>query len=92
MMIVKIGGGEAIAIDAIVEDLAVVDEQYVVVHGANAARDRLAESLGWEKKTLTSVSGYTSVYSDERAIDPVDVLEAPARFVLYLRGLGKHRQ
>ena len=41
MIIVKIGGGSTINIAGIVEDLAGLDEQYVIVHGANALRDKL---------------------------------------------------
>jgi acetylglutamate/LysW-gamma-L-alpha-aminoadipate kinase len=69
MMIVKIGGGEAIHLDGIAADLAEVKENMILVHGANALRDGLARRLGIEKKVLTSVSGYSSVYSDEQAID-----------------------
>jgi acetylglutamate/LysW-gamma-L-alpha-aminoadipate kinase len=69
MMIVKIGGGDSIHIQGIVSDLTEVKEKLIIVHGANATRDKLAKDLGWEKKVLTSVSGYSSVYSDERTID-----------------------
>jgi [amino group carrier protein]-L-2-aminoadipate 6-kinase len=69
MLIVKIGGGEAIRLEAIVADLAEIKEKTVIVHGANALRDDLARRLGIEKKVLTSVSGYSSVYSDEEALD-----------------------
>lgn len=69
MIIVKIGGGQAINIEGIVADLAGIDEPYVIVHGANALRDKLAEDLGKPKQVLTSVKGYSSVYSDEKLID-----------------------
>jgi len=69
MIIVKIGGGSTINIAGIVEDLAGLDEPYVIVHGANALRDKLAEDLGQPKQVLTSVKGYTSVYSDEKLLD-----------------------
>jgi acetylglutamate/LysW-gamma-L-alpha-aminoadipate kinase len=69
MIIVKIGGGSAINIAGIIEDLAGLDEQFVIVHGANALRDKLAEDLGRPKQVLTSVKGYTSVYSDEKLLD-----------------------
>ena len=69
MIIVKIGGGKKINIEGIVADLANVDEPFVVVHGANALRDKLAEDLGQPKQVLTSVKGYTSVYSDEKLLD-----------------------
>ena len=69
MWIVKIGGGAGINAEGIVKDLAESDEKCILLHGANAFRDALAGSLGIEKKTVTSVSGYSSVLSDERVID-----------------------
>jgi acetylglutamate/LysW-gamma-L-alpha-aminoadipate kinase len=69
MYIVKIGGGASINLKGIVADLAELDEPFVILHGANALRDDLAEQLGTQRETLTSVSGYTSVYSDAQAID-----------------------
>ena len=69
MIIVKIGGGSTINIAGVIEDLAGLDEPYVIVHGANALRDKLAEDLGQPKQVLTSVKGYTSVYSDEKLLD-----------------------
>ena len=69
MIIVKIGGGSTINIPGVIEDLAALDEPYVVVHGANALRDKLAEDLGQPKQVLTSVKGYASVYSDEKLLD-----------------------
>ena len=69
MIIVKIGGGKKINIEGIIADLAGVDEPFVIVHGANALRDKLAEDLGQPKQVLTSVKGYTSVYSDEKLLD-----------------------
>jgi acetylglutamate/LysW-gamma-L-alpha-aminoadipate kinase len=69
MIIVKIGGGSRINVKGIVIDLATLDERFMIVHGANALRDKLAEDLGQPKQVLTSVKGYTSVYSDEKLID-----------------------
>ena len=69
MIIFKIGGGDGINLDGIIEDLAGLEDQYIIVHGANALRDRLAEDLGQPKQVLTSVKGYTSVYSDEKLLD-----------------------
>ena len=69
MYIVKIGGGDDLNLPAIVRGLATVAEPMIIVHGANGVRDRLADRLGLQKRILTSLSGYTSVYSDESAID-----------------------
>ncbi|MGB5745634.1 MAG: [LysW]-aminoadipate kinase [Desulfobacterales bacterium] len=69
MIIVKIGGGDGININGIIADLSGLDDKYIIVHGANALRDKLAEDLGQPKQVLTSVKGYTSVYSDEKLLD-----------------------
>lgn len=69
MIIVKIGGGDSININGIIADLAGLDDPFIIVHGANALRDKLAQDLGQPKQVLTSVKGYTSVYSDEKLLD-----------------------
>ncbi|MEA2038930.1 MAG: [LysW]-aminoadipate kinase [Thermodesulfobacteriota bacterium] len=69
MIIVKIGGGNEVNIQGIIADLAAVKEKFIIVHGANALRDKLADALGTPKQTLTSVKGYSSVYSDEKLLD-----------------------
>jgi acetylglutamate/LysW-gamma-L-alpha-aminoadipate kinase len=71
MYIIKIGGGATINLEGIAADLASLTTPVLVVLGANAVRDEIAERLGTPKKVLTSVSGYTSVYSDEQAIDAI---------------------
>ncbi len=69
MIIVKIGGGAGINLEGIVQGLAQIPEPFLVVHGANALRNQLAQQLGISVQTLTSVSGYSSVYSDPPLMD-----------------------
>ncbi|MFX0062185.1 MAG: [LysW]-aminoadipate kinase [Candidatus Hermodarchaeota archaeon] len=69
MIIVKIGGGKTINLESIIADLAQIQEPFLIVHGANALRDEIAEALGKPKKVLTSISGYSSTYSDKDSID-----------------------
>ncbi|MHC4942159.1 MAG: [LysW]-aminoadipate kinase [Planctomycetota bacterium] len=69
MMLVKIGGGAAMNLEAIAADIACLSGPLVVVHGANSLRNRLAEDLGIQVRTVTSLSGYDSVLSDEDTID-----------------------
>jgi len=71
MLIVKIGGGESLGLEAIVGDLVTVEEPYVVIHGANALRDRISEKMGFEKQVITSAKGYSSVFSDDDALDAI---------------------
>lgn len=70
MILLKIGGGETINITGIIDDIAELkNEKFVIIHGANAYRDELAKKLNYNKKVITSVSGYSSVFSDDEAID-----------------------
>jgi len=71
MMLIKIGGGEAINLEATIADLATLQQPFVIVHGANGLRDQLAQRLGIEKTVLTSVSGYSSVFSDQPALEVI---------------------
>ena len=79
MIIIKIGGGAEVNLKGIVQDLAHVKEKFMIVHGANALRDKLAEDLGQPKRVVTSVSGYASVYSDETMIDQMMMAYAGVR-------------
>ncbi len=71
MIIIKIGGGEAINLPAITQDLARLKQPYLVVHGANALRDQIVEKMGFTKNVVTSLSGYSSVFSDDQALDAI---------------------
>ena len=69
MFIIKIGGGKSINVEGIIKDLSSLDEKFIIVHGANYLRDELAKSMNKPKKTLVSVKGYSSTYSDKEEID-----------------------
>ena len=70
MNIIKIGGGAGINIEGIVRGLKEYPNS-IIVHGANAKRDEILKKMGYEKKTVTSVSGYSSVLTDENMIDSI---------------------
>lgn len=90
MVLVKIGGGEAINLEGVAQDLAAVTDPVIVVHGANALRDSLAARLGMEKRVVTSVSGYDSVYSDAAAIDLLMLAYAGLRNKRIVELLQRH--
>jgi acetylglutamate/LysW-gamma-L-alpha-aminoadipate kinase len=77
--IVKIGGGAALQLEAICNDLAQLEGPTLVVAGANALRADLATRLGTEVKTVTSLSGVTSVLTDENAMDLLTMAYAGLR-------------
>lgn len=69
MYLIKIGGGKDINLKGIISDLSTIKEKFIIVHGANALRDELAQKLNYQKKVVTSLSGYDSVLSNEETID-----------------------
>ncbi|MGB3327698.1 MAG: [LysW]-aminoadipate kinase [Thermomicrobiales bacterium] len=72
MLVVKIGGGKAIDMDAytrFAEDVATIDEPLVIVHGGNAEFSQLSEALGMPPRMLESSSGRVSRYVDAATMD-----------------------
>ncbi len=71
MYLIKAGGGKTINWEYIAEDIVEISktEKVVVIHGASAWRDEIAQKLNIPTKTITSPSGISSVYTDHHAID-----------------------
>lgn len=69
LTIIKVGGGAAIDLAAVARDLATLTGPKIVVLGANAVRNQLADALGRDVRTVTSLSGHTSVLTDDAMID-----------------------
>ena len=82
MYIIKVGGGSTINLEGVASDLATLEQPFLVDLGANALRDDLGLRLGQEKVQLSSVSGYSSVFSDADAIDLI---------MMAYSGLGNRR-
>ncbi|MGY8777365.1 MAG: [LysW]-aminoadipate kinase, partial [Longimicrobiales bacterium] len=68
MLLVKVGGGD-LDFTAIADDLASLERPFVLLHGANKLRDRMGAALGKTPQVVESISGFTSVLSDDDAID-----------------------
>ncbi|MFW9928820.1 MAG: [LysW]-aminoadipate kinase [Candidatus Thorarchaeota archaeon] len=69
ILLIKIGGGANINLNGIIQDLSTINEKFVIIHGGNSLRDDLAKIMNKPKKIVTSISGYSSVLSDNDAID-----------------------
>jgi acetylglutamate/LysW-gamma-L-alpha-aminoadipate kinase len=69
VLIVKAGGGRNINWDGLAADLAEARARsgIVLIHGANAVRNALAERLGVPVKRVVSPSGIPRVYTDREA-------------------------
>src|SRR5436189_4177016 len=69
--VIKAGGSKGVDRDAVanlVADVARSDE-IVLVHGASAETDKLAEALGHAQETITSPSGHSSRRTDRRTLE-----------------------
>jgi acetylglutamate/LysW-gamma-L-alpha-aminoadipate kinase len=66
ILVVKLGGGEGLDLDASCDDLADMarNRPMVVLHGVSALANRMCEEAGHPVQMLTSPSGHSSRYTD----------------------------
>ncbi len=93
MIIIKIGGGKGIKdnIDNILTDIAKLDDNYIIVHGANAEMKDISERLGHPERIVKSPSGFTSRYTDLETLEIFEMVYAGVankRIVAKLQELG----
>ncbi len=72
MIVIKVGGGAGVNLDAVCADVAELTrkgQQVVLVHGTSAAADTLAVRMGVPARTLQSPSGYVSRYTDPATLE-----------------------
>lgn len=72
MLVVKIGGGVGIGVDAFerfAANIATMTEPIVVVHGGNAEFSRLSEQLGIPPQIVASSTGRVTRYTDAETMD-----------------------
>jgi len=72
VLVVKLGGAAGVDTDAVCADLAALaaaGRRWVLVHGGSAETSRVAELLGHPPRFVTSVSGFTSRYTDARTLE-----------------------
>ncbi len=72
MYVLKLGGGAGITQEVFkrfAADLASREEQFVVVHGANAEFSRLSTALGQPPRMVTNEKGRVSRYTDRETME-----------------------
>ena len=71
MKILKVGGGSSVNWDYIGGRHSTITEkeQLIIVHGAGAIRDKIANQLNAPSRTIISPSGFPSTYTDKKAIE-----------------------
>ncbi|MBX3013183.1 MAG: [LysW]-aminoadipate kinase [Caldilineaceae bacterium] len=72
MIVIKVGGGKDLNIDAIVSDIAALraaGRDLLLVHGGAETTNEVAEALGHPPEFVTSESGYVSRRTDRRTLE-----------------------
>ncbi|MEX1020792.1 MAG: [LysW]-aminoadipate kinase [Litorilinea sp.] len=72
MLVVKVGGGKDLNIDAIAADVAALVESgrpLILIHGGAETTNEVAEALGHPPQFVTSESGYVSRRTDRRTLE-----------------------
>lgn len=72
MLIVKVGGAKGVDLDTVCADLAQLKADgvpWILVHGGSHETTVIAEKLGHPPRFVTSVSGYTSRYTDRETLE-----------------------
>jgi len=75
VFVVKIGGSAGIDYQACLKDLA-RQREYVLVHGGSHELNELSTKLGAPPVFVTSVSGFTSRYTDRRTLEIFNMVYA----------------
>ncbi|MES2154768.1 MAG: [LysW]-aminoadipate kinase [bacterium] len=73
-LVVKLGGGAGLDVDAVLRDLASRSEPWVLVHGGNAELSDLSTRLGHTPRFVTSPSGYTSRVTDRETVGLIQMV------------------
>lgn len=90
-LVVKLGGGSGLDVDAVLKDLAALERPWVLVHGGNAELNELSTKVGHAPRFVTSPSGYTSRVTDLETIKLIQMVyrgRINNDLVLRLQGLG----
>ena len=72
MLVIKVGGGKDLNIDAIVSDIVALRQagrELVLVHGGAETTNDVAEALGHPPQFVTSESGFESRRTDRRTLE-----------------------
>jgi [amino group carrier protein]-L-2-aminoadipate 6-kinase len=72
MIVIKVGGGKDLDIDAVVADIVELvrsGQQLILVHGGAETTNEVAEALGHPPQFVTSESGYVSRRTDRRTLE-----------------------
>jgi acetylglutamate/LysW-gamma-L-alpha-aminoadipate kinase len=92
MLVVKLGGGSGMDIDACVQDIAALWQEgrpMVLLHGGADETSELGERLGHPPRFVESVSGMRSRYTDRPTVEMLDMACAGRRNVSMVEALQR---
>jgi acetylglutamate/LysW-gamma-L-alpha-aminoadipate kinase len=72
MIVVKIGGAQGVALNAVCKDIAALVKSgtpVIVVHGGSAETNVISEQLGHPPRFVTNAQGFTSRYTDRTTLE-----------------------
>ena len=72
MIVIKVGGGKSLNVNAVVADVARLwqeGQRLILVHGGAETTNEVAEALGHPPQFVTSESGYVSRRTDRRTLE-----------------------
>lgn len=93
MLVVKIGGASGVNLEAICADAAGLiaeGQKIIIVHGGSAETNVISEQLGHPPRFVTSVTGYTSRYTDRATLVIFAMVTAGKINTLLVEALQKH--
>src|SRR5512133_2801916 len=72
MIVIKMGGAQGVNLSAVCQDVATLVAQgqaVVFVHGGSNETNELSEKLGMTPRFITTVTGFTSRYTDRKTLE-----------------------
>lgn len=85
MIVVKMGGAQGVNLAAICQDVADLikrGESLVFVHGGSNETNELTEKLGMTTRFITTVTGFTSRYTDRKTLEVFSMATAKINMIL----------
>lgn len=93
MLVVKVGGSEGVAMDAVCQDISFLGRQgqpVILVHGGSHEVDLVSHKLGKPPQFVTTPSGFTSRYTDLETLEIFAMVVAGKVNKLWVRKLQAH--
>ena len=85
MIVVKMGGAQGVNLAAVCQDVADLirqGESLVIVHGGSNETNELSEKLGVAPRFITTVTGFTSRFTNRQTLEIFAMATAKINLVL----------